>query len=81
MDKQSRLNALRGQIKENHERLTALRDSIHLLTNYETNKIEFFAIEKMAKEAVLLEGLNEDLKIEAKSLQEEIDLEARIDNL
>ena len=79
MDKQARIGTIRAAIKEHEESLRNLNDRLCVLVNYP--KPDYYTLKNRASEGIALEGLLEDLKIEAKSLQDEIDLDARIDNL
>lgn len=79
MNKQARLGTIRSSIKEHEESLSKLNDRLTTLIGYP--KPDYYTLKQRANEGIALEGLLEDLKIEAKCLQEEIELEARQDNL
>ena len=79
MDKQARLGTIRATIKEHEENLSKLNDRLTTLIGYA--KPDYYTLKARASEGIALEGLIEDLKIEAKSLQEEIDLDSRTEAL
>lgn len=79
MDKQARLNTIRLAIKEHEESKRKLDNWIENLVKY--SSLDYQSLRQRSYEGIAIEGLIEDLKIEAKSLQEDIELDARIDNL
>jgi hypothetical protein len=79
MDKQARLNTIRTSIKEHEAKFLGMDAHIITLMNYP--KPDYYTVKLRVEEAISLTLLIEDLSIEAKSLQDDIDLDARIENL
>lgn len=79
MNKQHRLNTLRSSIKEHEEKLAGLDRWIETLVGYQ--HIDYYLLKLRAEEGISLRVLIEGLVNDAKSLQEEIDLEARTESL
>ena len=77
MDKQSRLNTLRASIKEHEEKFSSIDNRLTVLVGFKS--VDYYEIKLRAEEGIQLSLLIEDLVIEAKSLQSEIDLYARIE--
>jgi hypothetical protein len=79
MDKQLRLDTLRASIREHEAKYEAIDLRLNILLGHK--RPDYVLIKQVAQEGISLDLLIEDLKIEAKSLQEDIDLDARIENL